>query len=120
MNQLVPTLINYVMEFEDHKTEGSFQASHYVKLSLFRWVNTVIILTLITPFTDTLQKGPYLLSTVCGIYISEITLIPVLNYLDFSGTLRRHLFGPRASNQRQMNLYFQGTKVYLADVYTVR
>jgi len=118
MNFFVPLFITFLMNFEAHKTEGSFQASHYLKIGLFRWFNTVIVLTVITPFTHTLKEKDSLVSTVFGLYLSELTLIPLLNYLDIFGTLARHFYGPRAKNQRQMNLQFKGTKFHLADAYT--
>ena len=121
MNQVVPNFITLLLNFEAHETENSYQASHYLKICLFRWVNTVLILSFITPFTNTLAEGPkVLVPTVFSLYFSEITMIPVLNYFDISGTLNRHLFGPRERNQRKMNLKFQGSEFYLADVYTVR
>jgi len=117
MNQTVPPFITFLLSFEAHITEGSFQASHYFKLCIFRWVNTVLVMTVVDPFTDTLQKGK-LVARVCALYFSEILLIPVLNYMDISGTLNRHFLGPRAANQKQMRMHFQGSEFYLADVYT--
>jgi len=118
MNQIVPPLIAFFMKFESHLTEDSFQASHYFKICLFRWVNTAIILTATTPLTETLQKGPYLVETVYKLYYAEMTLVPVLNYLDIVGTVKRHLLGPRARNQVDMDFYFKGSSFYLADLYT--
>jgi len=117
MNQVVPRFILFLLKFEAHESENSFQASHYLKIALFRFVNTVLVLTVITPFTDTLAPEK-LIALVCGLYFSEVTTIPVINYLDIGGTLKRHVFGPRKDNQKDMNLCFKGAQFYLADVYT--
>lgn len=37
-NAIIPQIIKILMIFEPHGTEGSFQASLYMKVTLFRWV----------------------------------------------------------------------------------
>jgi hypothetical protein len=87
-NSVIPLLIKILMIFERHVTEGSFQTSLYLKITLFRWVNTAILVKvrserrqgdnwettsfpkshpdiarlvavqIITPFTSTVSPGP--------------------------------------------------------------
>ena len=42
-NAVIPILIKILMIFERHVTEGSYQTSLYLKITLFRWVNTAIL-----------------------------------------------------------------------------
>jgi len=37
-NSIIPMIVKILMIFEPHGTEGSFQASLYMKITLFRWV----------------------------------------------------------------------------------
>lgn len=41
-NTIIPLIVKILMIFEPHGTEGSFQASLYMKITLFRWVNTAL------------------------------------------------------------------------------
>ena len=48
LNVMFPMLAKFLTNTEVHFNEGSKQTSLYSKLALFRWVNTVIVLTLVT------------------------------------------------------------------------
>jgi len=41
-NSIIPQIVKILMIFEPHGTEGSFQASLYLKITAFRWVNTAL------------------------------------------------------------------------------
>lgn len=43
-NSVIPIVVKILMLFERHQTEGGFQSSLYLKITLFRWVNTAIAL----------------------------------------------------------------------------
>lgn len=43
-----------MVSYEKHYDEGSMQRSLYIKITLFRWMNTAIITRVITPFVATL------------------------------------------------------------------
>jgi hypothetical protein len=57
LNSIIPQIVKLLMIFERHTTEGSFQVSLYLKITLFRWVNTAILTQFITPFTSTVSDG---------------------------------------------------------------
>lgn len=57
LNSIIPMIVKLLMIFERHSTEGSFQVSLYMKITLFRWVNTAILTQFITPFTSTVSDG---------------------------------------------------------------
>ena len=43
-----------MVSYEKHYDEGSMQRSLYIKITLFRWMNTAIVTRVITPFVATL------------------------------------------------------------------
>ena len=119
MNILFPLLAKFLTRKEIHRNEGSRHASLYVKITLFRWVNTAIVTTLLTPFTSTLEAGKgSLLEGVYAIFISEIVTVNALQLLDISGNINRHILAPRQNNQRDMSLCMRGTEIELAERYT--
>lgn len=119
MNILFPMVAKFLTKREIHRNEGSRHASLYIKITLFRWVNTVIVTTILTPFTSTLEAGSNgLLEGIYSIFISEIVTINLLQLLDIGGNISRHILAPRQNNQRDMTLCMRGTEVELAERYT--
>jgi hypothetical protein len=119
MNIIFPLLAKFLTRKEIHRNEGSRHASLYIKITLFRWVNTAIVTTILTPFTSTLEAGDgSLLEGVYAIFISEIVTVNLLQLLDISGNINRHILAPRQNNQRDMSLCMRGTEVELAERYT--
>lgn len=111
-NTLIPMILKILMIFEPHGTEGSFQAALYMKITLFRWVNTALLTKVITPWTSTLAYGNKdVLPAINAILWSELIITPTLRLLDIWGNFQKHLMAPRARNQELMNLSFQGTRV---------
>ena len=43
-NAIIPIAVKIIMMFERHQTEGGYQSSLYLKITIFRWVNTAIAL----------------------------------------------------------------------------
>lgn len=119
MNTSVPLIIKILMIFERHATEGGWQRSLYLKITLFRWVNTAIILILITPFTSKIDsKASDVLPVVNSILWSEMWLSPTLRILDIWGNIQKHILAPRSQTQEDMNSNFHGTKYLLGERYT--
>jgi len=54
-NVVIPVIIKVLMIFERHISQGSFQASLYLKITLFRWINTAVLTKITTPFTSTVS-----------------------------------------------------------------
>ena len=44
LNSAIPIIVEILMKFEKHHTEGSWQTSFYTKITIFRWINTAIII----------------------------------------------------------------------------
>jgi hypothetical protein len=118
-NSVIPMIVKILMIIEPHRTEGSYQTSLYMKITLFRWINTAILIKLITPFTNTVTDGDkHLIKSIHALLWSELWLSPVLRLLDVTGNLKKHIIAPRSRTQEQMNMWFQGTTYNLGERYT--
>ena len=79
LNSVVPQVLKILMIFERHSTAGGFQTSLYLKITVFRWLNTAILPKVITPITATLtETNESLLTTINSILWSELWLTPLL------------------------------------------
>ena len=118
-NSLVPMIVRILVSYEKHRREGAMQASLYVKVTLFRWMNAVIVTWLITPFLVTLGESSMdLISTINATMLSEMLLAPFLRYFDIMTLLDRHYFAPRAKTEAQMLSCFKGGWYNLAERFT--
>ncbi|CAB9497646.1 protease [Seminavis robusta] len=115
----IPFVLQQLMMFERHQTEGGYQSSLYFKITLFRWFNTAMVLQFITPFTSSISTGRNdLLPSISAILWAELFITPFIRYADFPGNLQKHILAPRAVTQEQMNLCFLGTRYNLGERYT--
>lgn len=118
-NAIFPMLAKILTYNESHPSHGSLQTSLYFKIAIFRWVTTAIVITIITPFEDTLYNGKGgLIFQVQAQFIAEITTTAAVQLADPVGHLQRHFLAPRATTQDAMNLNMQGSKFELAERYT--
>mmetsp|Transcript_35837 Transcript_35837/g.54318 ORF Transcript_35837/g.54318 Transcript_35837/m.54318 type:complete len:327 (-) Transcript_35837:645-1625(-) len=60
-NAIFPQFAKYLTSFELHRSEESTQTSLYLKITAFRWVNTAIIITIVT---RTWERTPQLGTTL--------------------------------------------------------
>ena len=117
-NLVTPRVVGKLASYESHPDQSSFSASQYVKMTAFRWTNTALVITIITPFTDSLQNGAFLIASVYTMFYYDLTLTPVMQILDIFGNPARHFFGPRKTDQRKMNLSFQASHYDIGERYT--
>ena len=117
-NGITPRIVKQLMKLESHRNEGSRQTSLFLRICLFRWTNTALILYIITPFASTLTASE-LLITIFSVFYTELFYTPITFLSDYMGHFQRHYLAPRALDQRRMNLYFQGSAYTLAERYTV-
>lgn len=116
---IIPQIVKLLLLVEKHSTEGERQRSLYLKITIFRWLLTVILVKALSDTRLTISSEDNgLIQSVRGIFISEILLIPILRLLDLGGSLSKHYFGPRARTPDQMYLCFKGTPYNLAERYT--
>lgn len=117
---VVPKCFIILNRLESHRTEGSYQASLYVKICAFRWINTAVITTVVKPFLATLEGSKEsLIIAVYQILKAEIVIVPIVHMFDIMGNIKRHLLAPIAKNQAAMNSFFSGAPGLLGEKYTV-
>jgi hypothetical protein len=114
-NSIFPMFAKALTSLESHASEGSKQTSLYFKIAAFRWVNTAIVITIITPFTDTLRGEGGLITQIYALFFAEIVTTNGIQLLDPVGHLKRHFLAPRAATQDAMNLNFRGESFELAE-----
>ena len=120
INTIIPKLCLYITDLESHPSEGSKQASNYVKITAALWTLTTILTAFLTPFTDTVSnEESSLIPALYAIFITELLTSPITQVLDISGNVNRHVLAPRALDQRRMNAYFIGVEYSLSERYTV-
>lgn len=118
-NSTIPIIIKILMIFEKHHSEGSFQSSLYLKITLFRWINTALLTKLLTPFSNTLDsRSEDVIRQISAILWSELWLTPALRLLEPVSNFEKHVLAPRARTQEEMNMNFQGTIYNLGERYT--
>lgn len=116
-NSVMPLFAKFLTSFEAHSSEGGKQRSLYFKIALFRWVNTAVVITIITPFTASLTDGD-LINQIQALFIAEIVTTNAIQLLDIGGHFKRHYLAPRSKTQDAMNLNMQGEEIELAERYT--
>ena len=82
---LTPPIVKFVSAFELHRDESSSDAGKYYKITLFRWVTTVVVIAYITPFTDSLQEGSFLLDSIFTLFLVDLITTPIFQLGDFVG-----------------------------------
>lgn len=82
-------------------------------LAAFRWVNTAVVITIITDFTETLSDGG-LINQIYALFFAEIVTTNLIQLGDPVGHLQRHFLAPRAKTQDAMNLNMQVSGSWLS------
>eukprot|EP00986_Skeletonema_menzelii_P020078 scaffold30079_cov154-Skeletonema_menzelii.AAC.6 len=118
-NAIFPMVAKILTNVEAHASETGKQCSLFVKIAIFRWVVTAIVITIITPFMSTLTKGPdHLLQSIWLIFFTDLVISNVLQISDPVGNFKRHYLAPRAKSQERMNLLMSGTEYTIAERFT--
>ena len=118
-NAIFPTLAKMLSKVEKHANEERREVWLYIKIAIFRCLNTVVVILIITPYTSTtLGEKDDLLAGVYSIFFAEIVTANVLQLLDIAENFKRHFLAPRAKSQEAMNLNMRGSEIFLAERYT--
>lgn len=90
-----------------------------MKITFFRFVNTAVLLSMVSPLTGTLaDREEEILPSIKAILVSELYVTPLVTVLDIASSLQKHFYAPRARTQEQMNSYFHGTHYSIGERYT--
>ena len=116
-----PMIANFLMEKELHHSESARQKWLFIKIGLFNVLVTTVLSSITNPFTSTLdnkeESDSGLLTSVYGLFFSQLLITPALQLIDIGGNLARHVFAPRAKTQLEMNMNMKGSVVTLAERY---
>ena len=118
LNALSPAIVKKLTALESHANETTYASSTYIKVTLLRWVNTVIITAIISPFVYTAQDGDHLIESIRVLFTAELLQRPILQLTDLLGNIKRHIFASRAKDQGRMNLLFSSKEYSVGERYT--
>jgi len=116
-NLLAPHVVRKLTSYESHRNESLRTASQYLKITAFRWSITVFIPLLITDFPSMLDREG-IIKNVMVLLLAECIQRPIIQLIGIGGFLKRHIFGPRAEDQRRMNLWYAGDPYFISERYT--
>jgi len=95
-------------------------------MTLFRWFNSAIALSVISSFIETISvedgnefMQQSLMYKVYPVIVAELFCNPFIELVDAPENFRKHILAPRSRNQEEMNACFTGGKFWLAERYTV-
>jgi len=123
-NVIFPQFCMALTRTEPHKSAGDKQTSLFAKIALFRWVNTVMVIDFVTPFTSRLANtsttGDHaaLIPSLFAIFKADLLVMILLQLSDPIGVFNRHFKAPRAFDQEAMYKNFKGNNWRLAERYT--
>ena len=108
-NLIVPEVCKLLNKQETHETDGSSQIGLYLKITLVRWVNTALLIFILSPHTQTLSDNDEgTLARVTSLLWVELVFAPIVRTMDLVGFVKKHVLAPRCRTQGEMNLFFQG------------
>ena len=99
-NRLSPIIVKRLTKMETHQTETTFASSEYLKVTLFRWVNTAIVAFIVSPFTDTVHDNDMIMS-IRVLFTIELIQRPILQLLSIPNLIKTYILAPRAPDQRR-------------------
>jgi hypothetical protein len=103
LNSIIPQIVKLLMIFERHSTEGSFQVSLYLKITLFRWVNTAILTQFITPFTSTVSDGDQDILKSINAILWSVSTLHLSAYKERDPQMEHHTYRTHSLNLSDAN-----------------
>jgi uncharacterized membrane protein YhdT len=115
-NILIPIILRYlVTTIEDHVSLNDQQLSLFNKLTFFRWMNTAVVIYLITHFNEFLSDKT--LKQVQAVIFADAVTTPIIRTLNPSDLINQLIICNYALTQEKMNSYFLGTVWFAAERY---
>jgi len=116
-NIVIPIVIKYfVTSVEDHVSVNDQQLSLFLKLTFFRWMNTAIVIYVITDFDAFLTLAA--MKQVQAVIFSDAVTSPIIRTCDPSMLINQLIICHYAPTQEKMNSYFLGIPWMAADRYS--
>ena len=115
-NIAVPTYLRTTtLKVEDHVSLNDQQLSLFFKLSFFRWMNSAVVIYIITEFSETLTMKT--LKQVQAVLIADALTTPLVRTLNPMELVNKLFISSFTFTQEKMNSYFLGTIWYPAERY---
>jgi len=115
-NILVPQVLRKLcFEIEDHVSLNAQQTSLFLKLTFFRWMNTAVVIYIITDFEDYLTVRS--LRQVQAVIFGDAITSPIIRTLNLATLFKQHVIARYAPCQEKVNQYFLGKPWYPAERY---
>eukprot|EP00614_Pseudopedinella_elastica_P015916 CAMPEP_0172652422 /NCGR_PEP_ID=MMETSP1068-20121228/243303_1 /TAXON_ID=35684 /ORGANISM="Pseudopedinella elastica, Strain CCMP716" /LENGTH=836 /DNA_ID=CAMNT_0013466829 /DNA_START=321 /DNA_END=2832 /DNA_ORIENTATION=- len=115
-NILVPQVLRKLcFEIEDHVSLNAQQTSLFLKLTFFRWMNTAVVIYLITDFTAFLTVKS--LKQVQAVIMADALTTPIIRTLNPATLINQLVIANYAPTQEKANSYFLGDPWYPAERY---
>lgn len=106
-NILFPQILRKVcLKVELHTSRDGQQESLFVKMSVFRWLNSAVVLYLITPYDETLTVLS--MKRILGVLIADCFTAPLIRTLNIGGKFKGWIISQFAYTQEQQNSYWLG------------
>jgi len=115
-NILVPMVLRKLcFEIEDHVSLNDQQLSLFLKLTFFRWMNTAVVIYLITDFDEFLTVKA--MKQVQAVIFADAVTTPLIRTLNPATMINQLIISNYAMTQEKMNFYFLGDPWYPAERY---
>jgi hypothetical protein len=115
-NIAVPMVIkHFVLKMEDHVSLNAQQLSLFLKLTFFRWMNTAVVIYLITNFDAFLTVAS--MKQIQAVLFADAVTTPLIRTLNPSDAINQLIICNYAPTQEKMNSYFLGTPWMAAERY---
>mmetsp|Transcript_14666 Transcript_14666/g.34599 ORF Transcript_14666/g.34599 Transcript_14666/m.34599 type:complete len:748 (+) Transcript_14666:518-2761(+) len=115
-NILVPQVLRKLcFEIEDHVSLNAQQTSLFLKLTFFRWMNTAVVIYLITDFDEFLTVKA--MKQVQAVIFADAVTTPLIRTLNPATLVNQLIISNYAMTQEKMNSYFLGDPWYPAERY---
>jgi hypothetical protein len=116
-NSVVPEMLHVLSHlFEVHEAVGEGVESVYNKVSLFRYFNTVIIIHMLTDWSNTLDEDH--LNKVQSILIFDAFLTPFLYAFNIAHYFNRYIIANLVTNELDLRQALSGAHVRMSDRYS--
>jgi hypothetical protein len=116
-NIIIPIVIKmFVTKVEDHVSVNDQQLSLFLKLTFFRWMNTAIVIYMITDFDAFLTLVA--MKQIQAVIFADAITSPIIRTLDPSMLINQLIICHYAPTQEKMNSYFLGNAWMAADRYS--
>jgi len=115
-NIVVPIVIKmFVTGMEDHVSVNDQQLSLFLKLTFFRWMNTAVVIYVITDFDAFLTLKA--MKQVQAVIMADAITSPIIRTCDPSMLINQLIICHYTLTQEKMNSYFLGIPWMAADRY---